>query len=516
MRFVRESSISKRLFTLIFVICQMTFIAQGASTITITPSTRYQTIDGFGAMSYDNVGSPTFFHDSLSATITRMYIEPGLQPSNNMTDSTNSDLSKFSVSGMGSEIAQVNQLKQYGDMKFIATCWSPPYWMKDSTRDPLTDLTCYNTPASYCGGHLSTRYYQAFAGFVSAYCRIMKTQTGIDLYAVNIQNEPYFIEPYWSCVYTPQEYTNVLKVVAARLKKDGVKTQCYGPDDVVDALAERFYAQAIAGDTAALNNMKFWSVHGYNLDGVTPTSEGGAIWSMAGNLRASLMKKNLWMTEASGWAQLNWTDAMNLASNLFMALKYAQISAWVYWKTNECSAQGLLCNNAHTRISLVSKNYYKFVRPGAVSIGCVCTGDTVYPVAFSHAQDKTLTIVIVNQSTVARQLTLASATPLPAAFEKYTTTSVKKCVDEGSFASSSAISIDANSVTTLFATNYSVNIADNGKINRSAMPVVKKENRYFRIDGSSVEGSSRLHRGIFIRAVQNNGNLRITPVTVIK
>jgi glucuronoarabinoxylan endo-1,4-beta-xylanase len=530
MYLTKETSITKRFFTLIFTyeaviglifgICLMTFIAHGASTITINPSTQYQTIDGFGAMTDDGLaGPPVFMHDSLGLTLSRLWIPDGLQSANNMTDSTNSDITKFKASSMGSAIAAVNSIKSYGDVKFFATSLSPPAWMKDMTRDSLKDLACYDLPVQLCGGHLATKYYQAFAGLISAFCKIMKTQTGVDIFAVSLQNEPYFIEPYNSCVYTPQEYANTLKVLGARLKKDGIPAACIGAEDLVDAMTERSYVQTIAADTAASKYIYAVAVHAYALDGIhpIPTSEGGKYWSDLGNIGVVAAKKKTWMTEASGWGQNVWTDAMNLAANLFMSLKYGRISAWVYYRAMECSTMGLVCNGTHTRISLVSRNYYKFIRPGAMGIGCVCTGDTLWPVAFVHPVNKTMSIVVLNQAATARTLTLSSAAALPATFEKYTTTSVKKCVDEGSVSSSSAITIDASSVTTLFATNYSVNIADNGKIGRSvAVHVVKKENRYFRIDGSSVEGSSPLYRGVYIKAVQDKGNLRISPVAVIK
>jgi O-glycosyl hydrolase len=504
----------------VFTLGSLTVSTDGASTITIDQAKHYQTIDGFGSFSgTSQVGAPGFFHDSLGASIVRLAICGWeMQSNNNMTDSTNSDITKFAVGGdLSATINVINSLKGYGDVKFIATSWTPPAWMKDMTRDPLTGQSCVSG-ANLCGGHLSPKYYESFAGLISGFCKIIKARTGVDIFAVNFQNEPWFIEWYVSCVVPPTEYVNILKVVGARLKKDGLPTMCFGAEDMVGSVYDglRTYASSINADATALSCLYAYAVHGYT-DGVhpVPSSSGSTIWTRAGNMAVTVMKKKLWMSEMSGFDINSWSAAMNLGSNLFMSLKYGQLSGWTYWTTNDCGAEGLLCNSAHTMRSLVSKNYYKFIRPGAVAIGCVNTGDTLYPVAFAHTANKTLSIVIVNQATTARTLTLSSGTALPASFEKYTTTSTKKCVDEGSVAGSGTITIDANSVTTLFGQNYTVDISHKGLIGNSSMQIDKKEYRYFRLDGSSVKGSMSRSRGVYIKAVSENGSFRITPVAVI-
>jgi glucosylceramidase len=236
------------LLTVITGVCLTAFTAYGASTITIDPATRYQTIDGFGGhVSQGYCGDPAFMHNDFGLSLARLRIYYSFQQNNNMNpnDSLNSDITKFSVSAQNEEVSKVNALKTYGDVKFFASCWSPPAWMKDMTRDPLTGTTCTQYLPAMCGGHLAPQYYQAFAGFIVAFCKIIKAQTGVELTAINFQNEPYFIEPYQSCVYTYQEYAAVFKIIAARFQKEGINTKFLAAEDMLLHVIDRPYVQTI-------------------------------------------------------------------------------------------------------------------------------------------------------------------------------------------------------------------------------------------------------------------------------
>jgi glucuronoarabinoxylan endo-1,4-beta-xylanase len=504
----------------IFSLCMTAFIVQGASTITVTQTTHYQTMDGFGAFAYEGtgIGNPSFFHDSLGASLVRLRMNiSDLQSTNNMTDSTNSDLTKFSVGAVSDKVTTINSLKGYGDVKFIASSWGPPAWMKDQTQYQLTGTTCTNPPG-YCGGTLAPKYYVSFAGVISGFCQILKARTGVDIFAVSLQNEPWFIEPYESCKIPPAAYVAVLKAVGARLQKDGLPTRCFGAEDMTDAVNDgiRTYAPLINSDAVAKSYLYAFAVHGY-VDGVhpIPSSTGSVYWTKAGAMAINTMNKKLWMSEMSGFSSSSWSAAMELGSNIFMALKYGQCSGWTYWRANDCGSEGLLCNSAQVFRSLVSTNYYRFIRPGAISVGCINAGDELFPVAFVHPTKKTLAIVILNQATSARQLTLTSGTPLPATFQKYTTTQTKKCVNEGSVPSSSTIAIDANSVTTLFGENYAVAVSHQEGIHRLPVTAGKTETRYFRIDGTSTGKKTTLNSGVYVRTVKGAGSRDMAPVRIV-
>ena len=63
-----------------------------------------------------------------------------------------------------------------------------------------------------------------------AYIKIIKQQTGIDIYALSIQNEPRFSQFYSSCVYDGDAMRDLLKVVGKRFKDDGIATKLFLPE----------------------------------------------------------------------------------------------------------------------------------------------------------------------------------------------------------------------------------------------------------------------------------------------
>jgi O-glycosyl hydrolase len=487
------------------------FIVKGASTITLTPSTTYQTIDGFGAwVGAEGECNPQFGYDSVGFSLCRLDIVPSFQPNNNMADATNADLTKFSVSSLSGHIATINAVKAHPDALFFGTCISPPEWMKDLTQHPYTGGTC----TSACGGILNPAFTEAFAGFLSAYCQIIKARTGVDIYAISIANEPAFVQFWNSCYYDPIPYKNTLKAVGARFAKDGVKAKLIGAEDMLNDIYTRPYIPEINNDPVAKGYLYAVAVHGYT-NGVNPipSSSGVTPWLKAGNL-ASSMGKQFWMTETSGQSQTSWSNAIGLASNLYMSMNYGNLSAWVWFYANACGNLGLLCNNKHTLLSLSSSQYYKFIRPGAVRIKSVVTGDAIYPVAFLHSQKNTLSIVIINQGN-ATQLQLAGVPSQFTTFTKYTTTSTKKRANEGTVSvNSTNITIDASSVTTLFAQGP-VGISQKEVPHHSALRISKKGCRYFHIDGSLMNTRTSRGHGICIKTEKINGCLSVAPAVII-
>jgi hypothetical protein len=111
-------------------------------------------------------------------------------------------------------------------------------------------------------------------------------------------------------------------------------------------------------------------------------------------------------------------------------------------------------------------------------------------------------------------LTLASTQTLPSTFAKYTSTSTKKCVAEGNVSSSSVISIDASSITTLVGSNYTVDISPREKPARALPNVDKKEWRLFRIDGTMVNGVYHKGKGVYIKSIKGSVSEKAVRVAV--
>jgi glucuronoarabinoxylan endo-1,4-beta-xylanase len=79
---------------------------------------------------------------------------------------------------------------------------------------------------------LKTENYHEFAEMCVAYIKIIKQQTGIDVYALSVQNEPRFSQFYASAVYSGEALRDVVKVVGKRFKDEGIQTKLFLPEDI--------------------------------------------------------------------------------------------------------------------------------------------------------------------------------------------------------------------------------------------------------------------------------------------
>lgn len=83
------------------------------------------------------------------------------------------------------------------DLKFFASPWSPPAWMK--------------TNKSMCGGRLDRQYYRPFAEYMARAVEAYKTE-GFDIIAVTPQNEPeYFPGTYPTCGWTAAQQRDFIR-----------------------------------------------------------------------------------------------------------------------------------------------------------------------------------------------------------------------------------------------------------------------------------------------------------------
>ena len=68
-----------------------------------------------------------------------------------------------------------------GRVKVMASCWSPPGWMKQNG----SELGMYNNVK----GTLKTSKYQAYANYITKFIQNYESR-GIDIYAITPNNEP--------------------------------------------------------------------------------------------------------------------------------------------------------------------------------------------------------------------------------------------------------------------------------------------------------------------------------------
>ena len=98
-----------------------------------------------------------------------------------------------------------------------------------------------------------------------------------------------------------------------------------------------------------------------------------------------------------------------------------------------------------------SKNFYRFIRPGAVRLATTSPDAAIALTAYEHVANGTHTIVLLNNATTSKTINLAmTGSGLPASFQMFVTSASRNCESVGTV-SASSITLPARSVVTLQA-----------------------------------------------------------------
>jgi O-glycosyl hydrolase len=481
-----------------------------AATVTIDATQRYQAIDGFGGyggIDAEWMGTPLYtdawsqlIGQDLGLTIQRDFLaDADIEPANDNSDSNSTDLTKYYTGGRYS-LPMIGSLAAAGVPTFFFSHLSPPAWMKDNN-------------SGVNGGALLPQYYGEFAEYCAAIVKLYKRDAGVDLYAMSIQNEPLFAEPYSSCVYTPQQMRDVVRSVGKRFAAEGIKTKIIIPEALPAQWAQLLsFISTICGDSVAGRYANIVAVHNYTADGVGAGSTGAAQWAAIAS-RAAQYGKHLWQTETSGCAY-TWSGALGMASAIHVALKYGKVNAWCFYRLGlsaDHNGEGSVTLGGNvTALGGVLKNYAKFVRPGAVQIGSVSSDTSIGVTSFVHDANRTLSLVVVNPG-ASKQVTVSGGS-LPAQFKVYVSASGRICEDAGSVASSAAVTVPASSVVTLFGEGYTPPTEVSQPRSAiapllSAQTVAAGDAVMYGLDGRMVRPSlRRTNHGLRIVSVSNGGS----------
>jgi glucuronoarabinoxylan endo-1,4-beta-xylanase len=440
--------------------------ALGQANITLTESTKYQTIEGMGAfmsiapwkvrsgpfyvdVDLDAVGFYDTIIGELGVTMFRTGVESdGFEPS---AGTFNRGALSGTISRMKKLMATANRLGE--PINFMSSCWSPPGWMKASGSASCTEgAPALNATTCKLSTGMEDDLGRHFAEFV----KTIRDSTGKDLYAFSIQNEAAFSEPYESCVYDGPRYRDVLKVVAPLIRAVAPNLRFFGAEHMSWAFPNTFET-FLRSDATALGYMHAWAVHGYTNGIQTDTG------AYSGSTPTD---KVFWMTETSGsgyGSGINdWTGAMSLGQSILSYLRGGRMTLWTWWSLQDiCGTAGceatalseycLLANGTPTAKYYVSRHFYRFIRPGARQIQSTSSDAQVEVVAFKHDANNCWTLVLRN--TGGAKTVNVSGTNVPATFSMEVSTSTAKRQWTASV-SRTGISIPGSSMVTLVSGNY--------------------------------------------------------------
>lgn len=505
-----------------------------AATFSINPDERFQTIEGWGTcMIYWSIGSTPYYNETwrqtyrdLGCNILRvdMAREVLIHSSGNhatpvpLEDNLDTNVAKMnfkidlaSVYGDMAKWLTVNALEPER-VKIVGSFWSPPHWMKGPTgfstyhvNNPSvskpTPWLANGTSGDSIGGRLlqTPDNLEQFGRFVAAWLEGWEREYGMPMYAISIQNESTFENPFDSCTYQKNangaddwsQYANALYAVRTAFNRFGVSAKIKGPHVAnvgptnTNPYALNWQMKMIDGvkqhsDPTLINFLTYYGSNGYMEAGEggarawagywLGASTVGGNWGWLGNAANSVVYglkndgKPTWASE-TGDSGVTWPGAMNTAIKMQEALAYGNVAAYLYWQFSDTSGteneSNLLgknnINNPHNSKKYCAfKHFSRYVRPGAIRIGgsfengYPATGgsngyDTLNSIngsVYYHPGDQQLTVVLINMKSTEESVTLS----LPASIGLQSLNAYRTKSNEG-FASITPVSFSNGTAT---------------------------------------------------------------------
>ncbi len=417
---------------------------EDAINVKLYPGDHNQTIRGFGTFQFEN--KPNYFDfytENLGASAVRIgLIGNQIEPENDNNDPNILDMTALNYDAFNFDYYK--RLKEAGVQTFILTSWSPPAWMKRN----LSVAYGYAAAPNYedTDNILEPYYYEEFAESMVAVVKMFKARAGIDLYAISPQNEPAFCEPYGSAVFNPVELAKLCGVIGEKFNREGITTKLFMPEQVFSQhhYPVTDYINAIKSNSIADQYTEIIATHSYEKDGVNeanPTFDGWVdIWNFSQRCNYN---KELWMTESSP-KNTGWNSALGLAVSIHGALAYGNISLWTLWNFEGIYAENGIVNSSF----YIAKNYYKYIRPGAVRFDATSEHQDIMVSSFVHEDDRTVTTVIINKGDSPKSVNVIGAT-IDGAWDIYTSAENIDFEFMGSELPGSPIVLPKESVTTL-------------------------------------------------------------------
>lgn len=363
-------------------LCGVLVMQLCAATITVDPNVRHQTYLGLGGTTKTSTYDYSKAINEWGLNVHRVHLDE-----RRTTAAFEAKTSKAVADAAGIP------------MVYIGSIWSPPPELKIG---PFV-TPCGPNDDRYCGGTLDTTKYAEFADHMIGRIKHFK-DSGIDLYAISLQNEPWLAVSYMSCTYTKDSYADMFAGVAPLVKaaypdvklmfcekntrdKTGYEIPTLSSEackPYYDFVASHgmenddVYADAHPDDIIA----KLWKTK----HSMTVTASGGFVpWS-----QTECNNVCGWDTGgdcSDGWGTTK--PAWQEACNILCMFRYGYGQIWT------CYDWELQFDSSPDRVA-VYKQFAKTIDPGAEMIDCTQdTAGNVATVAFHDKVRKTLNVVFI-------------------------------------------------------------------------------------------------------------------------
>jgi glucuronoarabinoxylan endo-1,4-beta-xylanase len=334
-----------------------------AAEIEVEATRGFQTIDGFGA-------SSAWIDSKITADLATQFWQD-----DTLNGHIGLSILRTRIDQSGYTSAEANPMKKAiqvnPDMIVWSTSWLPPQQFQ-------TDGYFNSDSASM----------QGYADFLVKYVKDVKTNAGIDLYAVSCQNEPDADVTGSGCNWTGTQ----LKVFVR---------DYWGPAcEKAGITARRMIGESVRSDFTVSNpSLTDTAAAGYvDIVGTHLYYGGPYPYPLADSLR-----KPYWMTEICGLEAPDTTIANGIkwANQVHDCLVKCKMNAYHYWwlvNGNTTDDEGL-CNSKGqpTPRMYALGNFSKFIRPGFVRVAATDSPATgVKASAYYGSSSKRLVLVAIN------------------------------------------------------------------------------------------------------------------------
>ncbi len=380
-----------------------------AQTVNVDVSKEYQVIRGFGGINF-----PTWIDDlsasqrktafdngdgQLGLSVLRIHVDP--------------DESQWSR-----EVATAQYAVKQGVTVF-ASPWSPP----SSMCEP------YNSSK-----RLKTSSYADYTKHLNKFISYMK-DNGVDLYAMSIQNEPDY-----GSDWTWWPSNDMAKYMCEHAKD--INCRVMAPESFQYTKST---SDPILNNDCALSNLDILATHLY---GTQVSAFKYPLFQQKG------AGKELWMTEVyypnSSSDADKWPEALQVADHMTNAMVVGNFQTYVWWYIRR--SYSLIKDNGNvSKRGYCFAHYSKFVRPGFVRVDATQNPTSNVNVS-AFKKDNDMVIVMVNNNTSSKTITVSIPNTTIQTWECYVTSGQKNVKKESDIASSGTsfqVTLESQSVMTL-------------------------------------------------------------------
>jgi O-glycosyl hydrolase len=449
-------------------------LAQPVARISIDPSQRFQTIDGFGV----NFNG-TYFRESqkpmidllvkdLGATIFRLdpYGLSDWEAKNDDDDPAHMNWEyyndRYSTGYFEASWGAARYLNSLGIRPFLTLSGITPEWMNDNAPAPPSHRPCVADEKIRAGGyrqpyHLNPAMYDEFAEMAASMLLYARWKAHVDFEYFSPFNET-DCYPREGPRIDPDEMPKALEALLRRLKRERL-------DDVKlvvadQANSENNYADPILRNDGVMKQCDVLSLHSYH-------DRTGNVARHFDRIRASKHPRmRIWLTEYGDLgvfdrsSEAEWKRQCLTATRRVLRALNEGAQAALFWDAFDNYHEhdkaiyyhGLLRYDDHRfapkKRYYAAKQLYRFVPPGAERIAAAAEAPGLLVSAFRTADE--IVIVGVKEGGPSRlHVALTQAGAGPAAWDLYLTTRQLDCRKTASIAADAVIELPDEAIFTM-------------------------------------------------------------------